>query len=339
MTTGSRDGVWSPVNLTQYKSDPNVDWYWADVNNPNASKVYKQLSTIGTDATSGVVTASKFYDATQYSYIQYVKEVSINLSDRGVVNAPITGVDVWLRWMPKEAFNKYTFNGSNKINGILTTGYNCPRESPCNSWQTESWIPSEWQFVGTRYETSFTLTVPLPPEYSEWEGMWNDLVSKPADSGTSTSTTNLRLQYVNNNFPDVWFQVLVTGHATWKPDRYNYRWIGNTDVYTQADYVDVATWKANRFYWTSDHPDVDVVTPYKVGDYFISHNDDGSVWNYRAVGYLPWNPYYGATVPDRAEADRGGILVSNRWTTFRRQRTTFGDIALFAPKRWRKWFA
>lgn len=396
MVAGINAGVWSPVNLTPYKYDENVNGGWTD------STLYDQVSSIGSDATVGVVTASKFYDDSAHTYVQFVKELTINLNGEDVVNAPTTGVDVWFRWMPPAAFKKYTLNEGNKITGVTTSSYNCPRETPCGSWQKppphspqystdDYWEPTDWQFIGTRYEVSFNVTVPMPPNFNEWIGIWRSKQS----SGTPININDASSVefYINQNFPDVWFQVLVSGHSTWKPDKYNYRWIGNTDEYVEADFVDNSTWNAYRQYWavqngtytwssntitvtSSGHghsigdsvylnftsggaigngdafrivnvPNANTFTVdfdgsgtsgnvtislIKVGDKFVSHNDDGSVWNYYAIGYLPWNPHYGKTLVDYGSPDYS--IFEN---TYRRQRTTFGDVAIFSPKRWRKW--
>lgn len=316
MATGGRSGVWSIVNLTDYKYDQDSDGDWADTNNPNQSILYNSTSTIGVDE-NGMVIANKYYDNADGAYITYVKEMTVNLNDIDVINAPITGVDVWFRWMPPEAFNKYLWNEGGDIYDTLETGYNCPREVPCGSWQTETWIPNEWKFVGTRYSTSFSVTIPMPAEYREWEGIWEEEPNKP---GTAVG----RQQYVDANFPETWFQFLVTGHSTWKPDKYNYRWIGDTDRFGESSFVNTSAWDDNKRYWSIGNTG-GALGGYKVGDSFISHNDSGDILNRTAVGYLPWNPHYGAS-------------QQNVWETYRRQRTTFGDVAIFAPRRWRKWF-
>lgn len=312
---GSLAGVWVPPSLIEYKSDANSDGSWAT--GSDSSKLYEQLSTIGASGSTSI--ASRFYAASPNSYVDYVKETTINLDAATVVNAAITGVDVWFRWLPKAAFKRFAFTGS-KISGVTSTGYNCPLDEPCGSWQDEAYVPPEWTFVGTRASQSFSVTIPIPDEYRQFEATWAAEASKPTDSG---SPRNLRKQYVDANFIDVWFQILVTGHSTWKPNPYNYRWIGDTGRYVESDYA-TGQWASLRRYWSSGAP-AGSIGNYRVGEYFNSHLNDRSVANYRVAGYLPWNPFYGAA-------------VQTGWDTYRRQRTTFGDIAIFAPRRWRKYF-
>lgn len=315
MATGnkSRRGTWSVVNLIDFKTDSPTGYQWAS--EPDISKLYKQTSYLNVSKWS-----NKFFDESQYAYVPHVDTVTITLDDSDVINAPITGVDVWFRWMPMEAFDGYSFDGSDKINGVLTTTWNCTRETPCGSWQDEAWSPTEWQYAGSHTTSSFTVTVPMPVAFKELEQAWAAESPKP----TGTAITTWINDWFFNNKKDLWFQILVTGHSTWKPNPYNYRWIGITDKLVQADFANSGLWSTYRRYWTADNPSGDgALGQYKVGESFISHKDNGAVQFYNAVGYLPWNPYYGKT-------------INNEWNTYHRQRTTFGDIALFAPKRWRK---
>ena len=61
----------SPVSLPEYQYGVNSEGEWTD------SKVYNQLSTIGSDA----VVSNRFYDDSENSYIKYVKEVTVNLDE------------------------------------------------------------------------------------------------------------------------------------------------------------------------------------------------------------------------------------------------------------------
>lgn len=335
MVAGVNTGIWSPVSLPEYQYGVNSEGEWTD------SKVYNQLSTIGSDA----VVSNRFYDDSENSYIKYVKEVTVNLDEVAGVNAPITGVDVWFRWMPADAFQAFNHVGyelSGLINGL--SGYTTTAafidnsasydDIPVAAWQkpgmsstnqanqnaTQYWEPPEWTFVGTRFANSFGVAIPMPSAYNEWEEQWNQLVSKPGDG--------FRQVYVNDNFPDVWFQILVTGHSTWKPDRFNYRWIGNSDQYLSADF-DTGAWASYQQYW-SEGASTGSINDYKVGEYFQDTivrpvTSESVTKTFRTAGYLPWNPHY-------------GNAQSDKWNTYRRQRTTFGDIAIFAPRRWRKVF-
>lgn len=335
MALGQNTGVWSVVNLPEFKYGSDTDGEWTSGTYP--SKLYQQKSTVGT-GTGEVVTGIKFYDTSQNSYIEYVKEITINLDEDAAVNAPTTGVDVWFRWMPALAFQTFSFEGSGgKINGLRSDFVDTPQsidDIPVGAWQKNGkssidqvdasnpfWEPSEWSFVGTRFSNSFSVTVPMPPEYTQWEAYWEGLgVGKPADG--------FRKLHVNDYFSEVWFQVLITSHSTWKPDKYNYRWIGNTDQYLSADF-DTGMWTTYQRYW-SEGASTGAINDAKVGEYVADLRTrpvtSTSVTNtYRTAGYLPWNPHYGMTKTDQ-------------WNTYRRQRTTFGDIAIFAPRRWRKWF-
>lgn len=328
LTSGLSRGVWSAINLPDYQYDTDTDSNWAS--GSNASKLYKQLSVIA----SNPVTSSKFYDTSANSYIEYVKEVTVNLDEVAAQNAPTTGVDVWFRWMPSNAFQTFTFTTpGNLINGLAPPTYDfvdAPAQLddiPSGGWQLNGmssidqnysvnpyWEPTEWSFVGTRFATSFSVAIPIPQEYRDWEGYWEGLGGgKPADG--------FRKLHVNDYFNDVWFQILVTGHSSWKPDRFNYRWIGNTDQYTSSDF-DTGMWATYQRYWSEGAAN-GAINNSKVGEFFTDTRVEAG--NYRTAGYLPWNPHYGMT-------------KSDQWNTYRRQRTTFGDIAIFAPRRWRNVF-
>ena len=326
LTSGLSRGVWSTINLPEYQYDADVDSNW--ISGANQSKLYKQLSVIA----SNPVTSSKFYDTSANSYIEYVKEVTVNLDEVAAQNAPTTGVDVWFRWMPGTAFQTFNFGGAGgTINGLSAAFIDTSAsidDIPSGGWQkdgksainqsdsgsTQFWEPSEWSFVGTRFATSFSVAIPIPQEYRDWEAYWEGLGGgKPADG--------FRKVHVNDYFNDVWFQILVTGHSSWKPDRFNYRWIGNTDQYISSDF-DTGMWTTYQRYWSEGAAN-GAINNSKVGEFFIDTRVEAS--NYRTAGYLPWNPHYGMT-------------KSDQWNTYRRQRTTFGDIAIFAPRRWRKVF-
>lgn len=332
LTAGVSRGAWSIVNLTDYQHDIDVegDWRLGD----NASKLFNQVSNIASDS-NGVVTANKFYDNSPHTYVQYVKEVTVNLDEGIVKNAPVTGVDVWFRWMPSTAFSMYVRDVNGKITGTTDVGYRGQQDVPDDGWQkrgpstieelpsTAVWEPTEWSFIGTRFEPSFSVTVPMAAQFKTWEGIWaaNQALTPPTkvDKTSKTAVNN----FINSNFPEMWFQIIVTGHSTWKPDRYNYRWVGE-DVSDSYNFIDIPTWESTKQYWTRDSAGIigGGIYYWKVGERFTAKG--GSEYNYQAIGYLPWNPHYGASKTDR-------------WNTYRRQRNTFGDVAIFAPRRWRKW--
>jgi hypothetical protein len=114
--------------------------------------------------------------------------------------------------------------------------------------------PQEWALAGTYNSSSFTTAIPRK---------------------TDVSDTN------------AYFQILVTDNTTTKPNKYNYRWIGNTSVSPKS----------------------------KIGEAYTGPTR----------GYVPWNPWYAASVAGAASA----------WTTYARQRSTLQDIALFYPRKWR----
>lgn len=278
-TAGGSRGAWSVVNLVDYQAELSSEVApWAT---HNQSLLYNQKSY-----SKIIHEANKFFDSGQTKYIKHVETMGITLDENVVVNAPITGVSVWFRWMRKEAFKGWTFSGD-VANGYTTTV--CDRESPCSRWQVETYDPGEWQFMGNHVGTSFSIAIPLPT--STWNAFIASLGSNP------------------NAVPEqIWFQMLVSANTTSAPNKYNYRWIGTTNQQTQFSGITAPSWCS-------------AVGNYKVGESYVSHDDAGNILDANARGYLPWNPYYGAS-------------INNTWDTFKRQRNTFADVALFAPRRW-----
>ena len=194
-------GRWSTVMLPQYQAD--------DVTVPNSWQ-----STTLTSQTSSldVGTQSTFFDGSAFT--PYVSAVNINLVSS--ISLAVTGANVWFRWMPSAMFESAPPAPGSSLGPPL----NVSQKEP------SSYVPSDWQLIGSYTASSFTTAIP-----------------RKSDPLTDTSEH---------------FQILVTHNTTIKPDKYNYRWVGN------------------------------LAASYKLGE---PYNDSGT-----KRGYLPWNPGYGAAI-------------------------------------------